>query len=71
MKPYRPSSGTEAADFQAAWCDQCQRDAVYRLTGSGSCEVLMQAIVKGTAPQWVVREEGPICTLYLEDVQCG
>ena len=50
---------------------QYYNDAVYRETGSDSCEVLMHAIVKGTAPQWVVRDGVPICTLYLEDVQCG
>jgi len=67
MNLYIPGSGTEGADFQSQWCDQCQRDAVYRLTGSDSCEVLMQAIVTGSAPQWVVRDGVPMCTSYVED----
>lgn len=31
-EPYRPSNGTEGADFQDYFCDRCERDRAFRET---------------------------------------
>lgn len=31
MKKYRPSNGSEGADFMADFCDKCKRDRAFQL----------------------------------------
>lgn len=65
---YRPSCGSEGADFAAAWCSRCRRDADAE-HGDG-CPILADTFVysidDGRYPrEW--REDGPSgprCTAF-------
>jgi hypothetical protein len=70
-KPYRPTCGTEGADFQAAFCDRCERDRLFRETqeGGDSCPILLDSsaydVTDSRYPkQWIIDEQGPRCTAF-------
>ena len=76
MKTYRPSSGTEGADFQACFCDQCGRDARYQetLIAEYGCPILSASLAAGIddplypSQYWVYGENGkPTCLMFMEE----
>jgi hypothetical protein len=69
-KPYRPSCGTEGADFMAEWCDRCAREKPTRegLAEDG-CAILSDTFMYEKADprypkEWVEDENGPRCTAF-------
>jgi hypothetical protein len=67
--PYRPTSGTEGADFMEAFCDRCTRDAAFRAGTGDSCPIAADTMVFAvTDPEypaeWVQDERGPRCTAF-------
>jgi len=73
-KPYRPSNGTEGADFEYQWCRRCVHDADFQRTGPGGdgCPifflVLLHDIGEPEYPcHWTHNAEGePVCTAFEE-----
>jgi hypothetical protein len=69
---YRPSSGTEGADFIEHFCERCLRDAKYRETddGADSCDILRRSFLHSTEEpeypsEWNYGEDGlPTCTAF-------
>ena len=72
--PYRPSNGSEGADFMANWCDRCERDRAFREDDGDSCEIAAATMIyASTHPKYPTewREdgpEGPRCTAFEEIV---
>lgn len=68
---YRPSNGSEGADFCERWCANCVHDNYDMVTGEGeSCEILMRTLVfdldDSEYPEEWQREPGqaPRCTAF-------
>lgn len=69
---YRPSCGTEGADFMDRWCARCERDRAWREDpdfGEGCSIAARTMAVKADDPgypqEW--REDGPLgprCTAF-------
>lgn len=79
-KPYSPSNGSEGLDFQAAFCDRCQREADPRWDrGNGDgrfgCTILSDALLFRVGDpkyphQWTHDERGrPTCTAFVPEIQ--
>lgn len=78
--PYRPSNGTEGADFQGRFCDHCARDAVFRETDyegdpALGCQILADTFCFEVTDQeypkeWIEDEQGPRCTAFTTDPSC-
>lgn len=66
MRPYRPSNGTEGADFQMHFCDRCAWDAEYRRTDQGEdgCPLIAAAMLadgcfaEDYPKEWVEDDDG-------------
>lgn len=63
---YRPSTGTEGADFICAWCQRCARDA------DEDCDILartfaLEVDAPGYPSEWVIDADGPRCTAFVPD----
>ena len=80
-KPYRPSTGTEGAAFDEAWCANCERDKAYRDGGPDAdpaiaCRIIADTFVYAVSDprypkEWVYDRDGcPSCTAYTEDPKC-
>lgn len=76
-EPYRPSNGTQGADFQDQWCCHCQRDAAFQADPNAEgCEIVAATFCYDiTDPkypkEWVYGNDGqPKCTAYTEDPTC-
>jgi len=75
--PYRPSNGTEGADFEDCYCNRCARDAAFRETNyegdpALGCQILADTFVYAiTDPkypkEWIEDELGPRCTAFTTD----
>ena len=70
-RPYRPSCGTEGADFQAHFCELCTKDAKYRetLDGEDGCPILASTLFLPLSDprypkEWVQDEQGARCTAF-------
>ncbi len=71
---YRPSSGTEGADFQDQWCCRCSRDAAFQAdpdSGDG-CPIVASTYVFDIdhplyPKEWIEDEKGPRCTAFTTD----
>jgi hypothetical protein len=69
-EPYRPSTGTEGADFMSRWCYRCERDRAFREDDGDSCPIAAATMVYGVndpayPKEW--REDGPSgprCTAF-------
>lgn len=64
-KLYRPSSGTEGADFITEWCCECERDI------NEDCPILANSFAynidePGYPQEWRYGKSGPECTAYVE-----
>ncbi len=78
MEPYRPSNGTQGADFEDQWCSQCARDAAFRDnpdSGDGCPIVAATFVYDITDPEypkeWVYGRDGqPKCTAFTTDPKC-
>jgi len=69
-KPYRPSNGTDGEIFYANWCEGCAKDAKYRETGKGGCQIIVGAMLYDIGdpdypPEWIQDEHGPRCTAFV------
>lgn len=69
MKPYRPSTGTEGADFMDHFCGNCIHDEEYRETGFGGCKIAADSLAFNVGDpeypkEWVIGADGPICTAF-------
>jgi hypothetical protein len=70
-KPFRPPNGTAGMDFEAQWCDRCERDRMWNELSIDPCEIHNDAIAnlvgeEGYPPQWVHDERGyPKCTAFI------
>ncbi len=69
MEKYRPSNGTEAIDFMAAWCDQCIHDAAFRDDDGDSCPIVAASVAflrndPNYPVEWVKDADGPHCTAF-------
>jgi hypothetical protein len=72
-RPYRPSTGTEGADFMASFCDHCQRDAEFQVTqeAEDGCPIVAATMGCGThddpeyPAEWIYGTDGlPTCTAF-------
>jgi hypothetical protein len=80
MRLYRPSSGSEGADFQDAFCDHCARDAAFRATNyegdpAMGCQILADTFCYNVddpqyPKEWIVDDSGARCIAYTEDATC-
>lgn len=72
MKPYRPSNGTEGADFQDRWCCRCERDAKFSEDYPElGCQILANTFVYEVddpryPKEWVVKDGSPCCTAFVQ-----
>lgn len=76
-KPYRPSNGTEGADFQDFYCDRCARDAAFRETDyegdpALGCQILADTFCYSVddpkyPKEWITDERGARCTAFTTD----
>lgn len=71
LRLYRPSCGTEGADFQANWCKRCERDREFQETGGGQgCDIIFRSMVHHTEEpeyprEWRYDADGsPECTAF-------
>lgn len=71
-KPYRPSNGSEGADFFDTWCRRCARDKAMRegadfdeCDDNELCE-LIAAGFRGPVKEWIEDNSGPRCTAFIE-----
>jgi hypothetical protein len=60
---YRPSNGSEGADFMADFCDRCAKDI------NGGCPIVADTFVYAAndpkyPKEWVYGEHGPCCTAF-------
>lgn len=73
-EPYRPSNGTEGADFIDHWCGHCERDREFREdpdAGDG-CEIVAATFRFDVnhpdyPKEWIEDEKGPRCTAFTTD----
>lgn len=77
-KPYRPSTGTEGADFFDCWCCRCARDKAMRegcdideCDDNEKCEIIANTMVYDIddpeyPKEWIEDESGPRCTAFIE-----
>ena len=69
-KKYRPYSGTAGLDFQAQFCDVCEKDKEFRKTEKNGCEILLRALFfdiedEKYPKEWIYDENGqPTCTAF-------
>jgi hypothetical protein len=82
-KPYRPSNGSEGADFEARFCDRCKREAKYRRTGDGAdgCKIATAVFIYEIddpkyPKEWVVNLHDPVgmtarCTAFRHEDDPG
>jgi hypothetical protein len=65
---YRPRSTLEAADFYAAFCSRCLKDAPFRDGSGDSCPIAAQgfgvALGLEPPPEWVRGDNGPACAAF-------
>lgn len=76
-KPYRPSNGTEGADFQDQFCAHCERDRAFRETNyegdpALGCQIVAKTFYldigdEGYPKEWIEDERGPRCTAFTTD----
>lgn len=73
MALYRPSSGTEGADFQDRWCCRCEMDAKFQANpdAADGCPIVAATFVYDvTDPnypkEWTYDKKGePCCTAFV------
>jgi hypothetical protein len=80
VEPYRPSSGSEGADFQERFCIHCERDRAFRETdylgdAALGCQILAAtyryAVDHPDYPkEWIEDERGARCTAFTTDPTC-
>lgn len=70
--PYRPSNGTEGAEFMSEWCFQCERDREYLNDEDkgNPCEIIARTFAYNVDHQeypkeWRYKEGRPICTAFI------
>jgi hypothetical protein len=68
-EPYRPSCGSEGADFMLRWCDRCERDRAFREDRGDSCPIAAATVYQEDDPkypkEWRWNEEsGAHCTAF-------
>ncbi len=70
---YRPSCGSEGADFIHRWCYNCRRDAAFRNDEGDSCPIVANSLAlaidhKDYPREWTFDETGaPICTAFEDE----
>lgn len=71
-EPYRPSNGTEGADFQDHWCCNCERDSGYSDdTPERGCQILADTFAFDIKDprypkEWVYDKDGyGCCTAFV------
>jgi hypothetical protein len=70
-RPYRPSCGSEGADFMAKFCDRCERDAAFQDGEGDSCPIAAATMAYNVwEPEyphaWVEDDVlGPRCTAFV------
>lgn len=71
-KIYRPSNGTEGADFMNQWCCRCERDREYQQdeTQGEPCEILGRTfsfnVEDAEYPrEWCYKDGKPTCTDFV------
>lgn len=66
-RPYRPSCGSEGADFQARFCAYCVHDQDWE-QGNGCPIILDTMLYEVDDPdypsQWIWGDNGPECTAF-------
>lgn len=73
---YRPSCGTEGADFQERWCCVCKRDAAFQATFDSpygpedGCQIVADTFAYELGDpkypkEWIYDKDGePVCTAF-------
>lgn len=61
---YRPSSGTEGADFEVKWCQRCKHDAGFNAGCGDSCPILSSALAGVRVDEWQYWRGDPLCTAF-------
>ncbi|OPY02571.1 MAG: helix-turn-helix protein [Syntrophorhabdus sp. PtaB.Bin047] len=68
---YRPSCGTEGMDFEAEFCDKCERNREFwehydrdDIRPELLCPINDKALSGNYVPQWIIRNGKPCCTEF-------
>ncbi len=66
---YRPSSGTEGADFDSEWCCRCKADQAMRDETGDGCEIIANSFAFAVddpnyPQQWRYERGEPVCTAF-------
>ena len=74
MKKYRPSCGTEGADFQEYFCDRCEYDKEYRETLEKGCPIIAKTFELNIddpdyPKEWCWKNGKPVCTKFKEEIK--
>lgn len=70
---YRPSCGTEGADFMSRWCCRCVRDKAFREEDGDSCPIAAATMIYHIDQPEYPREwredgpSGPRCTAFVAE----
>ncbi len=71
-RKYRPSCGSEGADFIDHWCGRCKHDVAFRNDEGDSCPIIANSFVfkmddPKYPPEWQYAADGcPVCTAFEE-----
>lgn len=75
-KLYRPSCGTEGADFQEEFCFRCEKDRRFRETDGDEpgCQIVSDTFLYEVRDprypkEWIIDEQGPRCTAFEPEVK--
>jgi hypothetical protein len=70
-RAYRPSCGTEGADFMEEFCYRCEKDRAFRETDDGAkgCQIVSDTFFYEVndplyPTEWIHDEAGPRCTAF-------
>lgn len=73
---YRPANIKERNEFDAKWCDSCDRERGFRKNSSiyKCCSIPVKSIFNPIdspdyPKEWIVGPNGPACTAYIPDKQ--
>jgi hypothetical protein len=61
---WKPSSGTQAMDFEARWCANCKRDSGFYSGDGDGCRLLADAFAGAQPKEWRWWRGAPICDAF-------
>lgn len=76
VRLYRPSNGTEGEGFMAVYCEECERDRLFREGRGEGCEILSRSLIfdiddEAYPTEWQYRDGRGTCTAFLPSAEPG